>query len=133
MALGDRTQQDGAALMACCRPTGVLLRVHSVIGSAECLGCVTGFLRDDDRAESGRDCEPLSLLRQGIAHGLHCRAPICSLGDYGELVAPGPVGLPIKLVGCLPERAPEALKQRVASRVAEGVVVVLEPVEVEQS
>ena len=71
------------------------------------------------------------MLGERAARGLLERVLPGGVGDDAELVAAGPVGAAAELGDRVGERRAEAQQQRVAGEVAEGVVVVLEAVEVE--
>ena len=133
IALAQRPDEHVLASGASRTRPRVLLRVHALVGDPQRLGRVHRLAREHDRAVGAGDGEALAALGQ--------RA--CGARDdrVGDLVAR--VEERAELVAAHPERAAaagqvgrevaaEADEQRVAGGVAEGVVVVLEAVEVEQ-
>ena len=113
------------------RPTrAVLVGVHTQVGRHEQLGRLESVFADDDGAVRGRDREPFTALRQCARTQ---ETPAASSpprrGEHAELVAPEPVrGAPVD--GRLGELGGKPVQERVPGKVAEGVVVRLEAVEV---
>ena len=89
------------------------------------------LLRDGDGAVGRGDREAVSALDQrGGRQQLDLIAAI-GVGQDAELVAAEAIGTPVALDAAV-ERLPEAREERVAGEMAEGVVVALEAVEVEE-
>src|SRR6185312_502529 len=132
VALGQRANQDVAALAPRGGAPGVLLGVHGLVGLAHGLGRVARVARDDSRAERRRDGEAVAGLRERTGRRLLHRRLVRRARDDAELVAAGAVGVPTERGDSVGERGAEAHEERVAGLVAERVVVVLEAVEVEQ-
>ena len=131
MALGEGAQQHVGALAARRGAPGVLLRVHALIGDQQSLLAAGRLAGDGDGAVGGGDGESVAMLGQrGGRRELDLRAG-AGVGEHAELVAPetiGPAMGPDAALECLAQ----AREQRVAGEVAEGVVVVLEAIEVEE-
>ena len=89
------------------------------------------LLRDRDGAVGRGDREAVSVLDQrGGRQQLDLVAAV-GIGEDAELVAPQAIGAPVALDAAV-ERLAQAREQRVAGEMAEGVVVALEAVEVEE-
>ena len=131
-SLSARTSTALLWRVADVRP-GVLLRVHALVGDAQRLGRVHRLAREHDRAVGAGDGEALAALGQrgGGAGDDRVGDLVARVEERAELVAAHPErAAAAGQVGR--EVAAEADEQRVARGVAEGVVVVLEAVEVEQ-
>ena len=131
MALGERAQEHVGALAPRRGAPGVLVRIHTLIGDQEGLAGTRRLAGDGDGAIGGRDREPVAVLgERGGRPELDLRAR-AGVGQHAELVAAEAIGAPVGLNAAL-ECLAQAREQRVAGKVAEGVVVVLEAVEVEE-
>jgi hypothetical protein len=125
--------EDVARLLADRRRLAVLARVHALVGDAQRRGRVLGLVREQHGPVGGGHGEALPRLGQGAGRAVEDRLDLVLAGrDEGaELVAAEAVGLAVLGDGEL-ELRPEAGQEGVAGEVAEGVVVVLEAVEVEE-
>ena len=131
MALGQRAQEHVGALALGRRAAGVLVRVHALVGDEEGLAGDGRLLRDGDGAVGRGDREAVSALdERGGRQQLDLIAAI-GVGQDAELVAAEAIRTPVALDTAV-ERLPEAREERVAGEMAEGVVVALEAVEVEE-
>jgi hypothetical protein len=110
-----------------------LLRVHRLVGEPERVARVVGELGHHHGAAGGRDREARSGLREGVARGGHDRlgGVVVGLEEDAELVAAEPVGATVAADGRGQVGAQPA-EQRVARRVPESVVVLLEAIQVEE-
>ena len=126
-----RLEQRDVRLRAA-QPRHVLLRVEPAVGERERRRGVPRFGRDDGRAERRRDVEAVALLTERC--GRIVEEPLddvrAGAGEHAELVAAEPVGLAAVRLDCGREPARETAQKRVARRMAEAVVVVLEAVQV---
>ena len=106
-----------------------------LVGVQALIGDVQGLIERDAREDARAAARAADrIARTALAERrLGRREHLLALGggrDDHELVATDPVGAAVRADdGC--EAAPQAREQRIAGRVAERVVVVLEPVEVE--
>ena len=134
VALGQRAQQHVLALAARGRAAGVLLRVHALVGDPQRLGDVRRLERAArSRRRSSRSRSPRRARR---ARRRRRRRAARATRRPGRSSAQNS-SPPMRKAEPRPRRKPARLapsrdQQRVAGRVAEGVVVVLEAVEVEE-
>jgi hypothetical protein len=149
VAFTQEPQQHVAPLRARRLAQEGLLGIQALIGDAQRLGGVARLLAQQYLAVASADREALAALQQRacqlggdllrFARRLRARRlreggllrPACEPDEGAELVAAESVGAS-RALGALGEPAPEARQQSVAGWVAEGVVVALEPVEVEE-
>ena len=133
VALGQRAQQHVAALVARRAAAAVLVGVHALVGDAQRLAGVVRPRRARAIAPNEQVMakpSPCSVRARGAVGAL--RDGIRSDAEqHAELVAAHAVGR-AGADDVLAELGSEALQQGVAGRVAVGVVVVLEAVEVEE-
>ncbi len=112
---------------------GVLLGVHALVGDAQGVVGAVGFGRERDRAVGAADPEAVALLGERERGAVEERDGILGpdLEEHAELVAAHAEDLPAG-ADVFAQVGAEAGEEDVARRMAEGVVVVLEAVEVEQ-
>ena len=147
---GPRRRRDGRRARGCarrapCSSTSVAWRpaeaAPAVLAARTCAGRRCAAPRWRRRASAGsttapcerRDLEALAVLgqRRRPRGRRAARASAVGAAEDAELVAAHPVGVPRPATAAW-RRAPSRVEQRVAGRVAVGVVVGLEAVEVEQ-
>ena len=134
LLLAQRLDQHVAHLLpVALAATSPLLLVQALVGELEGERDVAGLVGKDDRAVGGADREAPAVLREGRRGRGQAIGKVRAhrAQQDAELVA----AQTVRLAGAL-DRArygtPEAGEERVARGVAEGVVVALEPVEVEE-
>ena len=132
MELCQRSQQNLATLDPGGGSRAVLQCVHAQVGHPQRLGRAHSFGGEHDGAVGRRDREALSLLLHraggaelGVGFARRSRAP-----HRAELVTAEPVCRAVTLY-CVRQAPSDALEQAVTGKVAEGVVVGLEAIEVE--
>ena len=134
VSLCDHLEQDVAQLLGGRLPPPYsLLGVEPLVGELERAGRVRRLRRQDDGAVGARDLEALAALVQCSdgAFDVVADAVLVEPEQGAELVAAEPVG-GAAIGDRLVEAPAQPHQQGVASRVPEGVVVVLEAVEIEQ-
>src|SRR6185436_7666189 len=101
----------------------VLVRVEARVRLAERVARGAGVFGQEDGPERGADLEPLALGREGLARGVEdlLDRDVADRGEQAELVA-AEAERGSAFVRDSREPDPEALEQRIAGRVAEGVV-----------
>ena len=132
--LRDHLEQDVAHLLGRGLPPPYpLLGVQPLVGELKRAGRIACLRRQDDGAVGARDLEALAALVHRGDDAVHVVADAVRVEPEqgAELVAAEPVGGAAAGDG-LVETPAEPHQQGVAGRVPEGVVVVLEAVEIEQ-
>ncbi len=130
-SVGLRPEKHVLALVAGRRATLLLLRVHARVGEPERCARIRRLLGQRDNPEGARDLEAVSALAQRRRCDPRELEPISlGEGDDAKLVAAHPVGR--RSADRAIQRRPEPLQEHIAREMTEGVVVGLEPVEVEE-
>ena len=111
----------------------VFLGVEALVGRLERLACVGRLVRQENGAERADDLEAFASFGERLAGAVdqRLRLAFTDRRDEAELVSPEPVDGPA-VARDAGQLCAEPDEQRVAGRVPEGVVVVLEAVEVEE-
>ena len=131
--LHQHAQEGIGRLASRRRALAVLLVVHPLICNAQGGRGVAGLVRDPDEAVRDRDLESLAVLAEGGGRSRHGERRVAlDRQERAELVAAHPVGARQRPDRAL-EGGSEPGQQRIAGRVAERVVVALEPVQVEEN
>ena len=131
-AFGDDLQQEVGALAPDRRPVG-LVRVHALVGQPQGLLRRRRLGRDAGEAVRAADLEGVAGVAERLGGQQQQLVALAGRdrGEQAELVAAHPVDA-AEALGRRLQALGQADEQRVAGRVAEAVVVLLEAVEVEE-
>jgi len=131
LAFGEPVQ-EGVQCPVCLATSRVLLGVESLVREAERIARVCRLVGKHDRPERARDVEALAVLGECGARAIDERLgfSLRDRCDEAELVSTEAVDRTV-LARYSSQLCTEAREQRISRRVAEAVVVALEPVEVE--
>ena len=131
MTLGQCAHEHLTGLLGRRFPSALLVGVHALVGSLQCLGRGRGLGRQEHEAMRSRDREAGTVVCQRAGGALDdgFRVGVLRAQD-AELVAAHPVGRATARDEA-DELLAEASEQSIARGMAEGIVVVLEAVQVE--